>query len=81
MHISLNRSIGGTCVRCNYTYIHEYLQEVVLALQDTMHGCLALAKARHLLALVLYQQHTMADLHLFAALCCLAERVFSIHLW
>lgn len=55
-------------------------QEVVLALQEALHGCLSQSQAEYLLALVLYQQNTMANLHLFAALCCLAERVFSIQL-
>ena len=55
-------------------------QELKQALQDVLHGCLSRAQTEHLLELVQYPPDTSADLQLFAALCCLAGRTFSLNL-
>lgn len=49
-------------------------------MQEALHGTLSQAQTDHLLELVQYPSETMADLQLFAALCCLAGRAFSLSL-
>ena len=56
------------------------LQEVQEALQEALHGRLSPGQTEHLLQLVCYSADIRADMQLFAALCCLAGRTFSIHL-
>lgn len=56
------------------------LQEVVEGLQEVHYHCLTEAQAQHVLQSVHYSVNMQADLRLFATLCCLAERMYSLHL-
>lgn len=56
------------------------VQEVVEGLQEVHYHCLTEAQAQHVLQAVHYSVSMQADLHLFATLCCLAERMYSLHL-
>ena len=82
MHTSVSRSacqlvcIATLLLQCKPLL----LQEVVLGLQEVLHGCVSERQAKHLLTLAEFPHQTKANLRLFAALCCLAERVFSVHL-
>ena len=64
----------------SFTYSWLSIQELEIALQKALHGCLTQSQTNHLLELVHYTPDMMADLQLFSALCCLAGRVFSLQL-
>jgi hypothetical protein len=59
---------------------HLSKEELKGALNEALNGCLSAGQAEDLLELVQYPPEARADLQLFASLCCLAGRAFSLNI-
>lgn len=77
--------LSSEVVIITFLTIIEYIiimsmQELKVGLQKALHDSLSQPETNHLLELVHYKIDVNIDLHLFTALCCLASRIFTLHL-